>query len=184
MQLRFFLGTGVLFFLLLLTSFTMRKVPLTSDEVDSAWIEMVRTTKKETEYLSNYIRHLQAFLPTEHELIKKLIEARIELSVLANEGEKLTSDRFAKFNRAKIKLRSVIDESVLKINHEKKLLGDKHYELINKRLQKLQSEETIKTREYDLTAAKFNKYLKNFPFNLINKLVFKYSAKPISFNEI
>lgn len=145
------------------------------ENATSQWANVESSYQRRADLIPNIVNTAKGYAQFEQETLTKVIEARSKATAVTIDPTNITPQQLAQFQKVQSGLSSALSRLLAVFERYPDLKANENFkELINE-LERTENRINVERNRFNEIAKPFNKHIRSFPNNVINKFIGKFS---------
>jgi LemA protein len=143
-------------------------------EVVKQWSNVENVYQRRLDLIPNLVNTVKGYADFEKATLTQVIEARAKATSVNINADNLNPDAFQQFQQAQAGLSSALSKLMVVVERYPDLKANQSFLDLQAQLEGTENRIAVERRRYNETVGSYNKYVKQFPRNVI----FRFEEKP------
>ena len=144
------------------------------ENATAQWGNVESAYQRRADLIPNIVNTAKGYAEFEQETLTKIIEARSKATSITIDPSNITPEQLQQFQQAQSGLTSALSRLLAVFERYPELKANENFkELINE-LERTENRINVERNRFNETVKPFNKHLKTFPNNIVNKFIGKF----------
>lgn len=175
---RLYLAALALLFSISVTGCGVQSIPMSANEVDAKWAEVLNQYKRRSDLIPNLVNVVKGYATHEKETLEGVVNARAKATQVTVNSENLTPEKLKEFNNAQAGLSQALGKLMVVSERYPNLKANENFRDLQAQLEGTENRITVARDRYISSVQEFNNLVSVFPTNLTNSVFFHFSKKP------
>lgn len=168
----------IIFGSLFLVSCGLQSIPISNNNVEAAWAEVLNQYKRRTDLIPNLVNTVKGYASHEKDTLEGVIAARAKATSINVDAKNLTPEKLKEFQDAQSGVSQALGKLMVVSERYPDLKANQNFQGLQAQLEGTENRIAVARRRYIEAVQEFNNLVTVFPTSITNSLIHHFDKKP------